>query len=92
MREQPGSRMMYPTKDAYEAACKALWRHRAECERLRNALALILPMAKGYAHAHPVGSNLKYIKTAELLLNDACPICGGDCAAANPPVANCPMR
>lgn len=21
-----------------------------------------------------------------------CPICGGDCAGANPPVTNCPMR
>lgn len=23
---------------------------------------------------------------------DQCPICGGDCAGANPPVYNCPMR
>jgi len=23
---------------------------------------------------------------------DQCPVCGGDCAGANPPVYNCPMR
>ena len=21
-----------------------------------------------------------------------CPVCGGDCASANPPILNCPMR
>jgi len=40
---------------------------RAEVERLREALQLILPMAKGYARAHPVGSNQKYIEEAEAL-------------------------
>lgn len=25
-------------------------------------------------------------------LPEQCPVCGGDCAAANPPVTNCPLR
>lgn len=33
-----------------------------------EALRLILPMAKGYAHAHPVGSNAAYIEAAEAVL------------------------
>jgi hypothetical protein len=35
---------------------------------LRDALELILPLAKGYANAHPVGSNEAYIKNATDLL------------------------
>ena len=33
-----------------------------------DALRLILPMAKGYAHAHPVGNNQKFIEQAEAAL------------------------
>ena len=39
----------------------------AKVKRLREALQLILPLAKGYAAAHPVGSNQKYIEEAETL-------------------------
>jgi len=37
-------------------------------EELEYILKLILPMAKGYAAAHPVGSNSEYIKEAENIL------------------------
>jgi len=37
----------------------------ALCDRLADTLALILPMAKGYAAEHPVGSNQKYVELAE---------------------------
>jgi hypothetical protein len=35
------------------------------CGRMADKLALILPMAKGYAAEHPVGSNQKYVELAE---------------------------
>ncbi|WP_433942340.1 hypothetical protein [Brevundimonas diminuta] len=35
---------------------------------LRDAIALILPMAKGYAAAHPVGSNQSYVDYVENLI------------------------
>jgi hypothetical protein len=37
----------------------------AELQRLREALRLIIPMAKGYAHKNPVGNNWKFIEEAE---------------------------
>lgn len=37
-------------------------------EAVVDALALILPMAKGYAAEHPVGSNAKYVVEAEAAL------------------------
>jgi hypothetical protein len=40
-----------------------------EVERLREALSLVLPMAKGYAHRNPVGSNQKYCDIATALLD-----------------------
>ncbi len=39
-----------------------------ECERLLHALALVLPMAKGYAAKNKVGSNQEYITNAEDIL------------------------
>ncbi len=45
----------------------------SEIERLRAGLALILPMAKGYAAAHRVGSNARYVKHAEALLSPGSP-------------------
>lgn len=36
----------------------------AQAEALREALELIIPLAKGYAHAHPVGSNERYVQQA----------------------------
>jgi len=38
-----------------------------ELALMREALQLILPMARGYALAHPVGSNQKYVEEAEAL-------------------------
>jgi hypothetical protein len=35
-----------------------------EREEVREALLLILPLAKGYAATHPVGSNQKYVEIA----------------------------
>lgn len=40
-----------------------------ERDDLREALVLILPLAKGYAHAHKVGSNAKYVALAERVAN-----------------------
>ena len=39
-----------------------------EDKGLREALELVLPLAKGYAHAHPVGSNAEYVRFAEEML------------------------
>ena len=36
----------------------------AERDRLLDALRLILPMAKGYAHEHPVGGNQEKVNEA----------------------------
>ena len=38
---------------------------RADLAKMREALTLILPMAKGYAYQHKVGSNLRYIDIAK---------------------------
>ena len=40
----------------------------AACATYRAALELILPLAKGYAADHPVGSNAEYVKEAEAAL------------------------
>ena len=38
----------YPTPDAYEAACKALWERRDEVQRLREALVNIKEQVESY--------------------------------------------
>lgn len=43
----------------------------AERDAARAALRLILPLAKGYAAAHPVGSNADYVAAAEAALEAA---------------------
>ena len=55
----PGDR-----KDLLEAL-SPITRKAALCERMADKLSLILPMAKGYAAEHPVGSNQKYVESAE---------------------------
>ena len=40
----------------------------AENIALKNALRLVLPMAKGYAAEHRVGSNAEYVLAAEEIL------------------------
>ena len=45
----------------------------ARIEELVEALELILPLAKGYAHAHKVGSNAKYVRFAEEVVANATP-------------------
>jgi len=40
-------------------------------EELHDALVLILPMAKGYAHANQVGGNMKKIQRAESIIAKA---------------------
>jgi chromosome segregation ATPase len=42
---------------------------RTTVSTLENALRLILPMAKGYASEHPVGSNQEYVEEAERALS-----------------------
>lgn len=41
----------------------------AERDALMDTLRLILPLAKGYAAANPVGSNAEYVTTAEAVLD-----------------------
>ena len=41
---------------------------RQRVEMLGGALALVMPMAKGYAADHPVGSNAEYVRDAESVL------------------------
>lgn len=38
--------------------------------RYKEALVLVLPMAKAYAYKNPVGSNMKYIDIATKTLED----------------------
>jgi hypothetical protein len=45
----------YPTPEAYEAACKALWKHREELERLRAALKALYDGLAWDWRGHPVG-------------------------------------
>jgi len=56
-----------------QAAAKAAeQKRRAECfPDLLEALQLILPMAKGYAHQHNVGSNQAYCDQAESVIAKA---------------------
>lgn len=42
---------------------------RSRNERLEDALMIVLPMAKGYAHEHPVGANQEKCDHAERLLS-----------------------
>ena len=67
--------------DGYDAAAKddakefkRLDRENAQqleaIKLLRAKLILVLPMAKGYAHANPVGSNGAMIAAAERALED----------------------
>ena len=42
--------------------------HVARIARLEEALRLVLPLAKGYAAEHPVGSNATYVAEAENVL------------------------
>ena len=42
----------------------------AENERYRELLQLVLPLAKGYAAEHPVGSNQEYVEQASLALEE----------------------
>lgn len=42
----------------------------SQLKRYRDLLELILPMAKGYANAHDVGNNQKFIKEVEGALEE----------------------
>ena len=44
-------------------------RLREDVTRLAEALRWVLPMAKGYAHEHPVGRNAEMVKHANAVLN-----------------------
>jgi hypothetical protein len=58
--------MWLGSEDAKLTACYASGRkdEREEWAPILAALKLILPLAKGYAHAHPVGSNAWYVEQA----------------------------
>ncbi len=81
-----------PFPDTEEGRARTMYAERVS--ELQDALALILPLAKGYAHAHPVGSNAEYVAHAVALTT--CQTCDGplstgpwgrtDCIACNPPL------
>lgn len=54
---------------------------RAREAELKHALMVVLPMAKGYAHEHPVGDNIGKCEWAEGLLHGESHATGGsgDC-------------
>lgn len=58
---------------------------------LRDAIALILPMAKGYAAAHPVGSNQSYVDYVENLITtrEEAPAEAGEIGAEYDDAAHC---
>ncbi len=51
--------------ERFHAQCNAL---QAERNALKDALALVLPMAKGYAHLNRVGRNAEFIERANAVL------------------------
>jgi len=70
-----------PELDDEDKCCLLLGQRAAlEIERLRDALRLILPMAKGYAHQNPVGSNQDYVSQAEACCRPtaSCGDCGNE--------------
>ncbi len=81
-----------PFPDTEEGRARA--KYAARVAELQDALALILPLAKGYAAAHRVGNNAAHVAHAEALI--ACHTCEGpvstgpwgatDCIACNPPL------
>ncbi len=57
-----------PRREHQEVCASLLDRiegEKSRAEKMEELLALILPLAKGYAHEHPVGSNQKYVEIAE---------------------------
>jgi hypothetical protein len=63
-----GSKTPNPTR-ALANITSAMWSEaEEECDRLAEALRLILPLAKGYAAANDVGSNQEYVRAAEAVL------------------------
>lgn len=54
--------------EAAEAEAERLW---AALAQTANALWLILPLAKGYAHANNVGNNRQHVLSAEQDLEQA---------------------
>ena len=59
------ARIRFYTEDLLKEARESV----RENKELRAALALILPLAKGYVATHHVGSNQSYIDTASALLS-----------------------
>ena len=52
-------------------------------------LELIMGDDPDYVELRAVADNLRDALARE---EGACPVCGGDCAGANPPVYDCPMK
>ena len=50
-----------------QAEARGAANEREQSDRVREALELILPMARGYAHEHDVGSNKRYVEIAASL-------------------------
>jgi hypothetical protein len=60
----------YFTEDQMKAyALASRSQSAAEVRELRESLALVLPMAKGYARANPIGNNAVFIEQADAALN-----------------------
>lgn len=87
-------REMERADKAEERAAEQSVAFRQRIEDLVDALSIVLPMAKGYAYAHPVGSNAEKVADAAALIT--CSACDGqtiqtgpsgltDCIRCNPP-------
>jgi hypothetical protein len=53
-------------------------------EEALNALSLILPLAKGYAYKNKIEANMRYIRIAEKVLEDAKPSIAPACVCGQP--------
>ena len=80
-----------PFPDTEEGRARA--KYAARVAELQDALALILPLAKGYAAAHRVGNNAAHVAHAEALITCDCghhlstgPFGATDCMDCNPPL------
>ncbi|MQB00221.1 MAG: hypothetical protein GEU78_08005 [Actinobacteria bacterium] len=64
-----------------------------ETKTLRISVTTAIPLVKSYeARVKALEEERSKLRAAlELWRSFGCPVCGGDCASANPPVLSCPM-
>lgn len=56
--------------DILDYSVEELKNERVRLAKAKEAISLILPMAKGYAYKNDVGSNIKYVRIAEDTLTE----------------------